>query len=330
MRNDTIFSYVQTYMRIDNSSLVAWLKTLRPAVLSALNSNRWGDLPRWLAAVEKMPHADPTQIDLNSPAVSVGNQSDMSQDQQSTVKALLKELHPWRKGPFHFFGIDIDTEWRSDLKWDRLKDHIAPLDGRTVLDVGCGNGYHCWRMAGAGAGQVYGIDPTMLYVIQFQLMQKYINKPEVNVFPIGIDDMPEKLEMFDTVFSMGLLYHRRAPFDHLLQLKSLMRPGGEMVLETLVIEGQEGEVLSPTGRYAKMPNVWFIPSVKTLNAWIARMGFQNVRCVDVTKTTSDEQRVTEWMGFHSLNDFLDPKDSNLTIEGYPAPRRAVFIAQKEK
>ena len=197
---------------------------------------------------------------------------------------------------------------------------------KTAIDVGCGNGYHCWRAKGAGAKAAVGIDPTMLYAIQFQAVQKYIQDLSTAVFPVGIDDMTEELNAFDTVFSMGLLYHRRSPLDHLLQLKSFLRPGGELVLETLVIEGKKGEVLNPKGRYAQMPNVWFIPSCPTLEVWIQRMGFENVRLIDVTKTTAQEQRVTEWMGFHSLENFLDPNDPNLTVEGYPAPRRAIFLA----
>ena len=199
-----------------------------------------------------------------------------------------------------------------------------------MLDVGCGNGYHCWRMLGAGAKLALGIDPTPLYVYQFQALQRYINKSQVNVFPLGIDDMPDDLACFDTVFSMGLLYHRRAPLDHLLQLHSLLREGGELVLETLVIEGKKGEVLAPHGRYACMPNVWFIPTVSTLEHWLTRMGYANIRCIDVSKTTPKEQRATDWMGFHSLVDFLDPHNPNLTLEGYPAPQRAIILATKPR
>jgi tRNA (mo5U34)-methyltransferase len=34
------------------------------------------------------------------------------------------------------------------------------------------------------------------------------------------------------------------------------------------------------------------------------------------------------MDFHSLKDFLDPNDTSKTIEGYPAPKRGLFIATK--
>ena len=323
-----MIDYTSHYNSIETTALAPWLKILPDQVTASFESARWGDLPKWLDLLKQLPNIEPSSYDLTSDAVRVGVPDDCDGATREHLEKVLRDYHPWRKGPFDVFGINIDTEWRSDLKWDRFKHAIDSLQDRLVLDVGCGNGYHCWRMKGEGAKLVVGIDPTMLYPLQFQVMQKYIQDPSVSVLPIGIDDMPENLSAFDTVFSMGLLYHRRAPFDHLLQLQSFLRDGGQLVLETLVIEGGPGEVLSPDGRYAKMPNVWFIPSCPTLEAWLKRVGFKNVRLVDVTQTTSEEQRVTDWMGFHSLENFLNPNDANLTVEGYPAPRRAVFIANK--
>jgi tRNA (mo5U34)-methyltransferase len=125
---------------------------------------------------------------------------------------------------------------------------------------------------------------------------------------------------------MGVLYHRRSPIDHLLMLRDLLRPGGELVLETLVIDRGNGNVLVPSGRYAKMRNVWFLPSVTELENWLRRVGFRVVRTVDVTATTIEEQRTTRWMRFESLRDFLDPTDTSRTIEGYPRPVRAIVLA----
>ncbi|MCA9405500.1 MAG: tRNA 5-methoxyuridine(34)/uridine 5-oxyacetic acid(34) synthase CmoB [Candidatus Omnitrophica bacterium] len=319
------YSYI--YDIIKETSLAPWIPELPKQIEQGFDVGRWGDLPRWFDVLNRLPSLNTKQILLDQNVVTVGHEDEINPETYQQLSDLLKEFHPWRKGPFNFFGIQIETEWRSDLKWDRLKNDISSLQDRVVLDVGCGNGYHCWRAAADGAKAVIGIDPTVLYVIQFWAMQKYAQSRSVAVLPLGIDDMPDNLSGFDTVFSMGLLYHRRAPFDHLLRLKSFLREEGEFVLETLVIDGKQGEVLSPSGRYAKMPNVWFIPSVPTLESWLQRVGLKNVRCVDVTKTTSEEQRVTEWMGFHSLENFLNPDDPSLTVEGYPAPVRAVFLAQ---
>ena len=127
---------------------------------------------------------------------------------------------------------------------------------------------------------------------------------------------------------MGVLYHRRSPIDHLLALRDTLRPGGELVLETLVVEGDEHTVLVPGERYAQMPNVYFLPSSLALAQWLTRAGFTNVRIVDEAITTQDEQRRTDWMTYQSLADFLDPNDPSRTIEGYPAPRRAVLVAER--
>ncbi len=309
-------------------ALTSWSKDLPQCVHQAIYEANNGNLPEWLSALEKLPKIQPSSIDLKASSICVGTFNDCENQQRQEIKELLQQLRPWRKGPFKVFGMDIDTEWRSDMKWDRLKEHIFPLKDRLVLDVGCSNGYHCWRMAGEGAKLAIGIDPTLLYVLQYQALQHFIRSSSVAVLPLGIDAMPDYLNAFDTVFSMGLLYHRRAPFDHLLKLKSFLREDGELVLETLVIDGKPGEVLSPTGRYAKMPNVWFLPSIPTLEAWLKRCRFSNVRLVDLNQTTTEEQRTTDWMGFQSLETFLDPENPNKTVEGYPAPRRAIFLANK--
>lgn len=309
--------------------LAAWANKLPVQIEHGISPERFGNITKWQAAINKLPSITASSIEIDTATVRVGEPTDINNEQRRELETQLKQLHPWRKGPFDLFGLHIDTEWHSDWKWDRLKDHITPLTDRHVLDVGCGNGYHCWRMAGAGAASVVGIDPTPLFNMQFQTIQKYIQSDNVMVLPAGIDDLPNKLESFDTVFSMGVLYHRRSPIDHITQLMDCLVKGGELVLETLVIEGDENTVLVPEDRYACMRNVWFIPSIEMLVRWCKRAGLKNIRVVDVNKTSIVEQRATDWMTFHSLKEFLDPNDINKTIEGYPAPQRAILIAEKE-
>jgi len=266
-------------------------------------------------------------VDLQS-QVKIGIAADIDLDVRANLANDLRRLMPWRKGPISIFDISIDTEWRSDWKWRRLQEHIQPLDGRFVLDVGCGNGYFGWRMIGAGARLVLGLDPFLLYVVQHQACHHFLPQLNSFVLPLGVEALPAESAAFDTGFSMGVLYHRRSPFDHLYTLLEALRPGGELVLETLVIDGRDGEVLVPRGRYARMRNVWFIPSLATLHSWLQRTGFSDVRLIDVTPTTPAEQRTTPWMHFQSLPDFLDPVDPARTIEGYPAPQRAIFLATR--
>lgn len=183
-------------------------------------------------------------------------------------------------------------------------------------------------MLGEGAQQVFGIDPSELFLIQFEAVRKLLGDDQrVHLLPLGIEQMPE-LNAFDTVFSMGVLYHRRSPLDHLLQLKNQLVAGGELILETLVVEGDEHTVLVPFDRYAQMRNVYFFPSALALKVWLEKTGFVDVRIVDENITSLGEQRTTEWMTHNSLPDYVDPQDPSKTIEGYPAPRRAILIAKK--
>ena len=309
------------------AGLSEWAEAL-PPTLAALRPH--GDWPQWRAALEAMPAPSTDVLSLDTGTIQVGGAVDAAV--QEILRDALMQLHPWRKGPWRLHGVFIDTEWRSDWKWERLAPHIAPLAGRRVLDVGCGNGYHCWRMLGARAELVVGIDPTQLFLAQFQAVSRLVAEIEpellrrIHLLPLGIEQVPPGLRAFDTVFSMGVLYHRRSPIDHLLALRDCLRPGGELVLETLVVEGDEQTVLGPGERYARMRNVWFIPSPAALSGWLVRAGFRDVRVVDVTVTSFEEQRSTPWMRFQSLSDFLDPADTTRTIEGHPAPRRAIVLA----
>lgn len=307
--------------------LQAWAEHLEEQVKQGLSEKRYGDIPRWQAALDSLPGLPVSDIDLRSADVNLGFAQAVDPLRQTQLLDGLRGLRPWRKGPFRLGDIRIDTEWRSDWKWDRLLPHIDSLKERTVLDVGCGNGYHCWRIRGEGAKEVIGIDPTPLFVMQFAALQRYINDPWVQVLPMGIEALPPGLAAFDTVFSMGVLYHRRSPMEHLQTLRDALRPGGQLVLETLVIEGDANQCLVPEGRYSRMGNVWFLPSSAMLLVWLRKLGWKNARVVDENITSFAEQRATEWMSFYSLHDFLDPDDPSKTIEGYPAPRRAIIIAE---
>ncbi|MEE9310419.1 MAG: tRNA 5-methoxyuridine(34)/uridine 5-oxyacetic acid(34) synthase CmoB, partial [Cocleimonas sp.] len=283
-------------------------------------------------------------VDLNTDKLHIGISDDCSPDEKNQLESTLKKLHPWRKGPYELFGVHIDTEWHSDWKWQRIQSHLSPLKNRSVLDVGCGNGYHMWRILGEGARLVVGADPSQFFLVQFSAVKKYVSTftshLPIHILPFKGEELPAftqayKGKGFDTVFSMGVLYHRLSPIDHLKELKSFIRKDGELVLETLIIESEaenqsqnksKSNVLIPEDRYAKMRNVWFLPTPDLLVRMLERAGFKNIRVVDINQTSIEEQRSTEWMEFESLEDFLDPDDHTKTIEGYPAPKRAVVIA----
>lgn len=286
-----------------------------------------GNMVRWRKEFEQLPDLELTDFDFNRRQVTIGKPLAENSGIRNNLEQMLRKFSPWRKGPYNIHGVNIDTEWRSDMKWNRIFPHIADVKGRKIADIGCGNGYHMFRLLGAGAELVIGADPSLLFLVQFMICKKYSGNLPVHLLPIGIESMPE-MQCFDTVLSMGVLYHRKSPFDFLRRLKYLLKPGGELVLETLVIEGDRNTVLVPDDRYARMKNVWFIPSADAMIHWLNKSGFKNTRLVDVSRTTTEEQRSTEWMTFESLDLCLAPQDRNLTVEGYQAPTRATFIANR--
>ena len=298
-----------------------WLAALARLAGKRMREHPHGDLPRWLAAVDALPDVrQAANLDLAAP--ELGSDKNVSDDLRDRLMA----LHPWRKGPLVLGGQRIDTEWRSDWKWNRVAPHVD-LEGHRVLDIGCGNGYFGLRMLGAGAKLVVGIDPTVLFVVQHLACRHFSGDLPNYVLPLGIEDLPDIPVAMDSVFSMGVLYHRRDPVHHLKRIRLLLKTGGTMVLETLVLpESREGDLLIPEGRYARMRNVWAVPGTQRLLNWVDEAGFKNTRVVSVSPTTTSEQRSTDWMSFESLEQALDPGEQSLTIEGHPAPVRAVLIS----
>lgn len=290
--------------------------------------NRKGEaLGRALAA---MPRVVPSSIDVNCDRIRIGAPDDLADTQRAGLDAALRRLMPWRKGPFDIFGIQLDSEWNSAIKWNRLAGQITAQEGLRVLDIGASCGYYMFRMAARRPALILGIEPYLNYYCQFLALSRYLAFPQVHCLPLKLEALPEMASCFDTVLCMGILYHRRSPLDTLLQIHRMMVPGGRLVLETLIIEGDADLALFPRQRYAKMKNIFFIPTVACLTHWLERTGFEDIRCVDISTTTLLEQRKTDWIDTESLADFIDPQDPSKTVEGYPAPVRAMILARSRR
>ena len=340
--------------------------TLLTAAREKASKQVLGDGPRWHTAIAGLERhalerrAGERVLEGNDAArAPVGWRCDVSAPRlgpevvgavspsHDAIKAHLLELCPWRKGPFEVLGVALDAEWRCDYKWARVVNAVG-VAGKTVLDVGSGNGYYLLRAIGAGARAALGIDPTWLYVAQFAALRRAIapldgETPSLNVtaaragetappawvLPLALENLrAPHLPVANVVFSMSVLYHQKSPLEHVEALRDVVRPGGTLVLETLVVPGDERTVLVPKARYAAMRNVWMLPSVEAACGWLRRCGYVDVRVADVTVTSRDEQRTTEFMPSASLAQFLDPDDPSLTMEGYPAPTRALIVARR--
>ena len=303
----------------------AWHAAVPAASHAALAPGRHGRLEEWDGALRSLPELAATDHDLAAEILRIGRAEDAGEEAREALRGVLEALHPWRKGPFELFGVEVDAEWRSERKFARLA--AVPFEGARVLDVGCGNGYYALRMLGAGAASVIGADPGLGHLAQFAAVRHFAPDLPVRLLPLPFEALPAT-RAFDVVCSMGVLYHRRSPIDHLDALARMLAPDGTLVVESIVVAGDEGTVLCPPDRYARMRNVWFLPSTALLVRWLERIGLTDVEVLHEGPTTTEEQRPTPWMRFESLAHALDPEDPARTVEGHPAPLRAVVRASR--
>ncbi len=261
-------------------------------------------------------------ININySDSGSVFIDSEISDQGLKTAKA----LKPWRKGPFEFKNIKIDAEWNSDIKYSIIRPHLNLINikNKIVGDIGCNNGYYMFRMLEFEPEKIVGFDPSAIYKNQFDFVNKFLNIPEnkIKFELLGVEHLPFYEHKFDVLLCLGVLYHRSDPIATLKILKNSLNEGGTLILDTFYIDGEEEVALFPNERYAKMRNIFFIPTISALRNWAKRARFQDFEIIAKVETTEQEQRKTEWMDWESLEDFLDPNDKTKTIEGYPAPKR---------
>jgi len=281
-------------------------------------------------AIGEIPDIHGDILNLNSDAVEISSSREISTEEYQKIKKVSEMLIPWRKGPFKLFGMDLDSEWRSNLKWDRLNNYLPNLEGKTILDIGANNGYYMFKLAAYNPKLVLGIDPVIHNYAQFNFLQKLANIPSLRFELLGIEHLKFFKEYFDVIFSMGIIYHHRNPIEQLQDIRNALRPSGTVILESIGIPGEDPVALFPSGPYAKMNNVWFIPTISCMINWAHKAKFKNIEIVSSSKMTLEEQRNTPWCPrpFQSLEDFLDTEDRNKTVEGHPAPMRFCLSLKK--
>ena len=239
-----------------------------------------------------------------------------------------KMMMPWRKGPFALNDIFIDAEWKSNIKYNLIRKHFD-LKDKKVADIGCNNGYYMFRMQEDAPKLLAGFDPSPLYKTQFDFINHFA-KTDIVYELFGVEHLEFYEQKFDTIFCLGVLYHRSDPVAMLKSLYRGLEKQGEVILDTFYIDGADEMALCPESSYSKIPNIYFVPTIKALENWCKRAGFSEFIVLETSVTDTGEQRKTEWIEGQSLEDFLDPHDTTKTVEGYPAPQRVYVKLIKDK
>lgn len=284
----------------------------------------WKDNKRREDLLKKLPSLQDVHVKIEDTVIL--DSLSICENEKEIVFDIAQELKPWRKGPFKVFDTFIDTEWKSFIKYNLLKPHFN-LKDKIVADIGCNNGYYLFRMLEQNPKKLVGFDPSVLYKQQFDFLNHFA-KTKISYELLGVEHLPFYEHKFDTLFCLGVLYHRPNPIGTLKDLLQGLEKGGELILDTFMIDGDEPVALSPGRTYSKIPNVYFVPTICALQNWFEKAKFSSFEILEVKKTDLEEQRKTDWIEGESLNNFLDPNDSNLTIEGYPAPKRVYVKAKR--
>lgn len=313
--------YLETFPSLAQSGIRALRDSLRPK----LAESRYQQMRE---ALGTLPDVLPSVTDYASSVVTIGRSEDLNAEQRKTFSAVVDAFIPWKKGPFNLFGLEIDAEWRSDVKWDRILPQLGSLKGHKVADIGCNNGYFMYRMLTQNPETVIGFEPECRHALNFALLQHFAKAPSLYFEPLGIEHMELYPNFFDTVFCLGILYHHTDPIGLLKKIFTSMAKGGQLIVECQGIPGQEPIALMPEGRYAKARGFWWLPTRSCLEHWIKRSGFIKIDCFEDVELTSSEQRRSNYAPIDSLEDFLDKDDPGKTVEGYPAPRRFYLRATR--
>ncbi len=285
---------------------------------------QWKNILPLQEAIKNLPQYEDIEVKLGDSVEIILASLSATQAKQILDTAVL--MKPWRKGPFHIGSLFIDSEWQSQIKYNLLEPHFN-LKDKVVGDIGCNNGYYLFRMLTHAPKKLIGFDPSALYYSQFEFINHFVQS-DITYELLGVEHVEFYEYKFDTLFCLGVLYHRSDPVAMLKSLFKGLQKGGELILDTFMIEGEGEMCLTPKGRYSKIPNIYFVPTINALSNWCHRAGFESVEVLETSITDANEQRKTQWIDGQSLEDFLDPNDTSKTVEGYPAPKRVYIKAIK--
>jgi len=114
----------------------------------------------------------------------------------------------------------VDRKFRSDVfnRYYRTFETLEPLDGKTVLDIGCGSGPYVVEAARLGSKKVSGLDMAQNMLDLARKRAEVANVADKCEFVLGTfpQDAPE--EEFDYSITMGVMDYIADPLAFLTAL----------------------------------------------------------------------------------------------------------------
>lgn len=175
-----------------------------------------------------------------------------------------------------FDFIDVDRYQTQFLDW------IAPIpkeffQHKLVLDAGCGKGRHCLIASGFQVQEVIGIDLAEGSVKA--AFGNTRNIPSIHIIQTDIYALPFSENLFDYIYSIGVLHHTPEPKQAFISLVKKLKPGGTISAWVYSKEGNGWVIflVNPLRKYvtSKLPL-----SILRSIACILTIGLQGVlKCV---------------------------------------------------
>ncbi|WP_129715251.1 bifunctional 2-polyprenyl-6-hydroxyphenol methylase/3-demethylubiquinol 3-O-methyltransferase UbiG [Pedobacter sp. SYP-B3415] len=123
-------------------------------------------------------------------------------------------------------------------EWEALQKMLPGLKGKSVLDLGCGYGWHCIYAAEQGASRVVGIDLSEKMIAVAKSKSKDL---PITYIQTAIEDFDRESSSFDVVFSSLALHYLPELDTTFKQVWNLLNDGGEFIfsMEHLVFTARE-------------------------------------------------------------------------------------------
>ena len=104
------------------------------------------------------------------------------------------------------------------------------IQGKSVLDAGCGTGIFSIIFANKGADSVTGIDISEGSLQTAQSLKKKFNLQNANFQKQDMHHLPFHDEQFDIVWAWGTVHHTTDPFKAIDELIRVLKKGGSILL----------------------------------------------------------------------------------------------------
>ena len=266
-------------------------------------------------------------IEINLSSIKLNSVNTFTELAQAKINKIIEQLTPWRLGDYLIFNNLIKSEWNCDFRWKLIDKYIPFLNNKKVADIGANNGYFSFRLLEFNPSQLLCFEPNDLYNLQLYFIASLLKNNSIKIIKNGVENLINYDSSFDFILFMGVLYHRENPIETLKNIYFALKANGVAIVESICIEGDSDLVLFPYKSYAKMKNIWYIPSESVLKYWCEIAGFRYIQKIFNYYVTEDHQKKSEHSPNESLSDFLS-EDGLKTVEGYPPPYKVGYLCKK--